>query len=80
MSAELKILVFPEDGLFKIGTLSGYMLFLWAIPFFIIIFLGHCIQEQYSDEITYISVGLVSLCHDSSVLGPLSMAQSISLS
>jgi hypothetical protein len=36
LSAQLEILVFPEDGLFKIGTVSGYMLFLWAIPFFII--------------------------------------------
>ncbi|MHA1885888.1 MAG: DUF6989 domain-containing protein, partial [Promethearchaeota archaeon] len=32
LSAELNILAFPEDGLFKIGTVSGYMLGLWTIP------------------------------------------------
>ncbi|MCK4382679.1 MAG: hypothetical protein KAW66_05235, partial [Candidatus Lokiarchaeota archaeon] len=30
LSAQLDILVFPEDGLFKIGTVSGYMAGLWA--------------------------------------------------
>lgn len=40
LSAELNILMFPEDGLFKIGTVSGYMFGLWAIPLFIIIFIG----------------------------------------
>jgi len=29
LSAQLNILVFPEDGLFKIGTVSGYMAGLW---------------------------------------------------
>ena len=36
LSAQLNILVFPEDGLFKIGTVSGYMAGLWAIPLFLI--------------------------------------------
>jgi len=40
LSAELNILVFPDDGLFKIGTVSGYMFGLWTIPLFIIIFIG----------------------------------------
>ena len=61
LSAELDILVFPEDGLFKIGTVSGYMIGLWAIPLFIIIFIGAKIQNKRSDILTYSSIALISL-------------------
>jgi len=54
LSAQLNVLVFPEDGLFKIGTVSGYMLFLWAIPFFIILFIGYRINENYTLNSTYL--------------------------
>lgn len=37
LSKILGVLVFPPDGLFKIGTVSGYMAGLWAIPFFLIL-------------------------------------------
>jgi len=46
LSAELNILVFPEDGLFKIGTVSGYMIGLWAIPLFVIIYSGIRMKEK----------------------------------
>lgn len=61
LSAQLEILVFPEDGLFKIGTVSGYMLLLWAIPLFIILFVGQRVQERHSLNIAYFAVGLLSL-------------------
>ena len=61
LSAQLEILVFPEDGLFKIGTVSGYMLFLWTIPFFIILFIGKSLNERYSQNIVYLMVALQSL-------------------
>ena len=61
LSAQLNVLVFPEDGLFKIGTVSGYMLFLWAIPFFIILFIGYRVSENASERSTYIIVALISL-------------------
>ena len=61
LSAQLNILVFPEDGLFKIGTVSGYMLFLWAIPFFIILFIGYRVNEKVSEQSTYWIVALISL-------------------
>ena len=61
LSAQLNVLVFPEDGLFKIGTVSGYMLFLWVIPFFIIIFTAEHIYERSSEKITYIFVIIISL-------------------
>jgi len=61
LSAELDILVFPEDGLFKIGTISGYMTGLWVIPLFIIIFTGNKFQEHYSTKISYLTVAGLSL-------------------
>ncbi|MBD3194957.1 MAG: hypothetical protein GF317_07885 [Candidatus Lokiarchaeota archaeon] len=53
LSAVLNILVFPEDGLFKIGTVSGYMFGLWSIPLFIIVFLTLKIKESHSQKSGY---------------------------
>lgn len=61
LSAELNVLIFPEDGLFKIGTVSGYMVGLWVIPLFMIIFVAKQLQERFSKKIAYISVILLSL-------------------
>jgi len=61
LSAQLNILVFPDDGLFKLGTVSGYMAGLWAIPLFLICFIGLKLQEKYSYCKTLIAVGLISL-------------------
>jgi len=60
LSAQLNILGFPEDGLFKIGTVSGYMAGLWAIPLFLLCFIGLKIQENYSRLKALIVVGLIS--------------------
>ncbi|MFX0082792.1 MAG: DUF6989 domain-containing protein [Candidatus Hodarchaeota archaeon] len=61
LSAELDILVFPEDGSFKIGTVSGYMAGLWVIPLFLILFIAQQLQERYSRKVSYIFVILLSL-------------------
>ena len=61
LSAQLNVLVFPEDGLFKIGTVSGYMVGLWAIPLFLICFIGLKLLEKSSYVKTFIVVGLMSL-------------------
>jgi len=61
LSAQLNILVFPEDGLFKIGPVSGYMAGLWAIPLFLICFIGLKLKENYSYSKSLIAVGLISL-------------------
>ena len=61
LSAQLNVLVFPEDGLFKIGTVSGYMAGLWAIPLFLICFIGLKLLEKSSYVKTFIVVGLMSL-------------------
>jgi hypothetical protein len=61
LSTELNVLIFPEDGLFKIGTVSGYMLGLWTIPLFIIIFTGLRIRERISEKWSYVAVLILSL-------------------
>ena len=61
LSAELGILVFPEDGFVKIGTVSLYMAGLWAIPLFLIIFIGSYLQENYSMQKVYLIVAFLSL-------------------
>ena len=61
LSAQLNVLVFPEDGLFNIGTVSGYMAGLWAIPLFIICFIGLKLKEKYSLPKTLIAIGLIAL-------------------
>ncbi len=55
LSAELNVLMFPEDGLFKIGTVSGYMFGLWTIPLFIIIFVG----VKSSESLSKMSAGVI---------------------
>ncbi len=61
LSAQLDILVFPEDGCFKIGTVSGYMAGLWTIPLFIILFIGERVSERISKPAAYFSVAAASL-------------------
>ena len=60
LSAQLGVLVFPEDGFFKIGTVSGYMAGLWAIPLFLLSFIGLKVKEIYSPLKSLIVVGLLS--------------------
>ena len=52
LSAQLNVLVFPEDGSFKIGTVSGYMVGLWTIPLFIICFIGGVLEEEYRKDMS----------------------------
>jgi len=61
LSAQLNILVFPEDGFFKIGTVSGYMAGLWTIPLFLLCFIGLKVKENYSSLKAYIVVALIAL-------------------
>ncbi len=61
LSAELGILVFPEDGFIKVGTVSLYMMGLWSLPLFLITFIGTSFQERYSKLITYLTVTLMTL-------------------
>jgi hypothetical protein len=56
----LKAIVFPEDGLFKIGSVSGYMAGLWAIPMFLIISICEKISAGISRPAAYIAAGIIA--------------------
>ena len=60
LSQQLNVLVFPEDGCFNIGSVSGYMAGLWAIPIFIIVFIGERVYIRYSNKSAYAAVALSS--------------------
>ena len=56
----LKAIVFPEDGLFKIGSVSGYMAGLWAIPVFMIIYIAEKICSRISRPAAYLVAGIIA--------------------
>ncbi len=58
--AQLDVLVFPPDGGPQIGGVSLYMAGLWAIPFFIILFLGQRVHARRSTLEAYLVVALLS--------------------
>ncbi len=61
LSHQLGILVFPEDGFVKIGTVSGYMAGLWAIPVFIIVYTSVRVGERVSLRSGYWAAALLAL-------------------
>ena len=61
LSAQLDILVFPDDGCFKVGTVSGYMAGLWTIPLFIIIFFARQVRCRASEPAAWFAAGLTAL-------------------
>ena len=61
LASQMNILIFPPDGFVKIGSVSGYMAGLWAIPFFIIIYFGSLFKDKYSEKIGYLLIGILSL-------------------
>jgi hypothetical protein len=61
LSAQLNILVFPEDGFPKIGTVSGYMAGLWTIPLFMIIFTGSRVKARFTEGAALVTVAVASL-------------------
>lgn len=60
LSRYLDVLVFPPDGLFKIGTVSAYIAGLWTIPVFIIVFISERMYIRYSTKTAYLAASLVS--------------------
>ncbi|MDF3822035.1 hypothetical protein P3G55_19175 [Leptospira sp. 96542] len=61
LSSVLQVLVFPEDGFIKIGTVSAYMTGLWVIPLFICVYTGIKMEEK--------SVSIIGTCVWVSFLG-----------
>lgn len=61
LSSYLKTLVFPEDGLFKIGTVSAYMAGLWVIPLFILCYLGDWARIHLNKGLDVAIAGITGL-------------------
>ncbi|MCK4483962.1 MAG: hypothetical protein KAU89_04000, partial [Candidatus Thorarchaeota archaeon] len=61
LSAELGVLAFPDDGFFMIGTVPVYMAGIWAIPLFVIIYVGQVIQRRWTDKWVLAIVGALTL-------------------
>ncbi|UCE10285.1 MAG: hypothetical protein JSW61_15145 [Candidatus Thorarchaeota archaeon] len=59
--AQLNVLTFPVDGTPMIGPIPLYMGGLWAIPFFIIIYLGNRIEEWVGGILVNVIVALIAL-------------------
>jgi hypothetical protein len=53
LSQVLEVLVFPEDGFPKIGTVSGYMAGLWTLPFFFSRILGQYTREKLGGNLHF---------------------------
>ena len=56
----LNAIVFPEDGLFKLGAVSAYMAGLWTIPMFMIIFISERIHERVSRKAAFMSAAVTA--------------------
>ena len=62
LAETLHALQFPDDGFPMIGgAIPIYMAGLWAIPFFIILFIGNEAQKRKSMQFAYGLVALVSI-------------------
>jgi hypothetical protein len=61
LAAQLETIVFPDDGFFMIGPVSGYMAGLWAISLFIILYVGIEISKQKSYPAVYTLVAFLTL-------------------
>ncbi len=61
LSAQLGVLVFPDDGFVKIGDVSAYMAGLWTIPLLMIIFIGKRVQTRFSQPAAIWAVAISSL-------------------
>jgi hypothetical protein len=61
LSAELNVLVFPEDGSPMIGTVPIYMAGLWTIPLFVLVYIGCRVEEKRNQAVALLAVMLVSV-------------------
>lgn len=61
LAAQLETIVFPNDGFFMIGPVSAYMAGLWAIPLFVILYMGQELGKQRSNRVVYSAVAALTL-------------------
>jgi hypothetical protein len=61
LAAQLETIIFPDDGFFMIGPVSSYMAGLWAIPLFVILYVGLELKKQRSFEIVCLAIAALML-------------------
>jgi uncharacterized membrane protein len=61
LAAELETIVFPNDGFFMIGPVSAYMAGFWAIPLFVILYMGQELGNQRSYKVAYLAAAALTL-------------------
>ncbi|HRI26563.1 MAG TPA: hypothetical protein PK239_04070 [Chitinophagales bacterium] len=63
LSAHLQTLYYPDtEGVFKIGTIGGYMPFLWFIPMFVVTYIALMAEKKYGQPAALLhlmGIGLV---------------------
>jgi hypothetical protein len=61
LAGQLQVIVFPESGVLSIGSIPIYMAGLWAIPLFIILYIGDRINQKQSLPIASLAVAILSV-------------------
>lgn len=61
LATQLETIIFPDDGFFMIGPVSGYMAGLWAIPLFVILYIGLEVKKEKSHRSAYLVVAALTL-------------------
>jgi hypothetical protein len=61
LSAQLGVLVFPEDGLPKLGTVAPYMAGLWVIPLLVTLLIARAVDRRYGAAAGLLAAGGVAV-------------------
>jgi hypothetical protein len=61
LADQLGVIVFPDSGFLSIGSIPVYMAGLWAIPLFIILYIGDRMNKEKSLPVSVLTVALCSL-------------------
>lgn len=61
LSAHMHVLSYPDEGVFKIGSISGYMPLLWFMPMFMLTFLGLETEKQLKQPVALLVMLLLGM-------------------
>lgn len=61
LSSHMQVLTYPDEGVFKIGSISGYMPLLWFMPLFILTFLGLETEKRFKQPIALLVMLLLGV-------------------
>jgi hypothetical protein len=86
LSAHLKTLIYPEEGIFKIGIIGGYMPLLWFIPMFMLLWGFGYLKNMIDKKLSYLIIlilGIITFSlseHCFKILGSWHAAESVKYS